>query len=78
VVELTRAAPDEGCVLEPEERPGATAATSTANPAVNPAAPPITHRRVRPMRSSAASRSDWAADRRPGAASRWDWAGERP
>ncbi len=66
----TRAAPDaadEAGVLEPEERPGATAATSTAKPAVMPAVPPITQRRVRLTRSSAASRSDWARE---------DWAGE--
>jgi hypothetical protein len=66
VAEPTRAAPDapdEADALEPEERPGATAATSTAKPAVSPAVPPTTQRRVRLTRSSAASRSDSAGDR---------------
>jgi hypothetical protein len=43
-------------------RPGAIADTSAANPAVRPAAPAITHRRVRTTRTSAASRWSWTTD----------------
>jgi hypothetical protein len=67
VAEPIRTAEEEARALEaaldPEERPGATAATSTAKPAVRPAVPPTTQRRVRLTRSSAASRSDCAGDR---------------
>ena len=45
------------------ERPGATAAISAANPALSAAAPAITQRRVDLMRRSAASRIDTARDR---------------
>jgi hypothetical protein len=45
------------------ERPGATADTSAANPAVNAAAPAIIQRRVSLTRASAASRSSMARDR---------------
>jgi hypothetical protein len=45
------------------ERPGATADTSAANPAVNAAAPAIIQRRVTLTRASAASRSSMARDR---------------
>jgi hypothetical protein len=45
------------------ERPGATADTSEANPAVSTAAPAITQRRVRLTRASAASRIKTARDR---------------
>jgi hypothetical protein len=45
------------------ERPGATADTSAANPAVSTAAPAITQRRVRLTRASAASRIKTARDR---------------
>ena len=44
-------------------RPGATADTSAAKPAVSAAAPAITHRRVSRTRASAASRSSIARDR---------------
>ncbi|MGN6871037.1 MAG: hypothetical protein ACTHMY_21805 [Solirubrobacteraceae bacterium] len=44
-------------------RPGATADTSAANPAVSAAAPAITPRRVDLTRDSAASRSSTARDR---------------
>jgi hypothetical protein len=44
------------------DRPGSTSATSTANPAVSAALPPITHRRVRLTRCNAASRLRWAAE----------------
>jgi len=43
-------------VFAPSDRPGATAETSAANPAVNPAVATISHRRVRPIRARAASR----------------------
>jgi hypothetical protein len=58
VVDPTCAAPDEARTLDPEDRPGETAATSTAKPAVSPAVLPITQRRVRLTRPSAASRSN--------------------
>lgn len=45
------------------DRPGATADTSAANPAVNAAAPAIIQRRVSLTRASAASRSSMARDR---------------
>jgi hypothetical protein len=48
------------------ERPGATADTSAANPAVSPAAARMTQRRVRPIRARAASRASAARDRFPG------------
>lgn len=44
-------------------RPGATADTSAAMPALSAAVPTITQRRVRRTRSSAASRSSAARDR---------------
>lgn len=44
-------------------RPGATAETSAANPAVSAAAPAITQRRVDRTRASAASRSNTARER---------------
>lgn len=50
-------------VFEASERPGATAATSPAKPAVSAAAPAITQRRVRLTRASAASRISAARDR---------------
>jgi hypothetical protein len=49
--------------FEASDRPGATAETSAAKPAVSAAAPAITHRRVRPTRASAASRASTARDR---------------
>jgi hypothetical protein len=45
------------------DRPGATADTSAANPAVNAAAPAIIQRRVNLTLASAASRSSMARDR---------------
>jgi hypothetical protein len=48
--------------LEASERPGATAETSAANPAVSAAAPTTIQRRVRLIRSSAASRASAARD----------------
>lgn len=45
------------------ERPGATADTSAANPAVNAAAPAIIHRRVSLTRASAASLINAARER---------------
>lgn len=48
--------------LEASERPGATAETSAAMPAVSSAEPAITQRRVRLIRSSAASRASAARD----------------
>jgi hypothetical protein len=45
------------------DRPGATADTSAANPAVSTAAPAITQRRVRLTRATAASRISTARDR---------------
>jgi hypothetical protein len=45
------------------DRPGATADTSAANPAVTAAAPTIIQRRVTLTRASAASRSSMARDR---------------
>ena len=50
-------------VFEASERPGATAETRAANPAVSAAAPAITHRRVRRILVSAASRASTARDR---------------
>ena len=54
--------------FDASERPGATAETSAAKPAVSAAVPTITHRRVRPMREIAASRASAARDlsSRPG------------
>ncbi len=43
--------------LAPNERPGVSAETSAASAAVAAAAPTIAHRRTRPIRVSAASRS---------------------
>jgi hypothetical protein len=51
-----------GWDFEASERPGARADTSAAKPAVSPAVAMITHRRVRPTRSSAASRASAARD----------------
>jgi hypothetical protein len=51
--------------LDASERPGATAETSAAKPAVSAAVPTITHRRVRPMREIAASRASAARDLSP-------------
>jgi len=48
--------------FEASDRPGATAETSAAKPAVSAAVPAITHRRVRPMREIAASRASAARD----------------
>ena len=48
--------------LEARVFPGATADTSAAKPAVSAADPAITHRRVRPTRASAASRTSTARD----------------
>ena len=48
--------------FEASDRPGATAETSAANPAVSAAVPAITHRRVRPTRNIAASRASAARD----------------
>jgi hypothetical protein len=48
--------------FDASERPGATAETSAAKPAVSAAVPTITHRRVRPMREIAASRASAARD----------------
>jgi hypothetical protein len=48
---------------EDNVRPGATADTSAAKPAVSAAAPAITHRRVNRTRANAASRSSIARDR---------------
>jgi hypothetical protein len=53
-------APDD--VFEASDRPGATAETSPAMPAVSAAVPAITHRRVRPTRAMAASRASAARD----------------
>jgi hypothetical protein len=49
--------------FEASDRPGATAETSAAKPAVSAAAPAINHRRVRRTRASAASRASTARDR---------------
>jgi hypothetical protein len=51
-----------GLDFEASERPGARAETSAAKPAVSAAVPMITHRRVRPTRSSAASRASAARE----------------
>jgi hypothetical protein len=48
--------------FEASDRPGATAETSAAKPAVSAAAPAITHRRVRTTRRTAASRASAARD----------------
>jgi hypothetical protein len=48
--------------LDAKDRPGATADTSAAKPAVSAAVPAITQRRVRPTRASAASRISAARD----------------
>lgn len=48
--------------FEASDLPGATAETSAANPAVSIAAPAITQRRVRLIRSSAASRASAARE----------------
>jgi hypothetical protein len=57
------------CVFDASECPGATADTSAAIPAVSAAAAPITQRRVRTIRPSAASRASAAFDLRgPGLA----------
>jgi hypothetical protein len=52
-------------LFDPDDnvRPGATADTSAAKPAVSAAAPAITQRRVDLTRASAASRSSTARDR---------------
>ena len=49
--------------FEAGDRPGATAETSAAKPAVSAAVPTITHRRVRLTRARAASRASTARDR---------------
>ncbi len=49
--------------FDDSERPGATADTSAAKPAVSIAAPAIIQRRVNLTRASAASRSNAARDR---------------
>jgi hypothetical protein len=49
--------------FEASDLPGATEATSAANPAVSAAVPTITQRRVRRIRESAASRNSAARDR---------------
>jgi hypothetical protein len=49
--------------FEASDRPGASAATSAAKPAVSAAVPAMTHRRVRLMRTSAALRASTARDR---------------
>lgn len=49
--------------FEASDRPGATAETSAAKPAVSAAVPAITQRRVRRSRRSAASRASTARDR---------------
>src|SRR5207302_239383 len=59
--------PDVACLataarLEASECPGATDATSAANPADSAPAPAITQRRVHDTRRSAASRSSWAGE----------------
>ncbi len=48
--------------FDARDRPGATAETSAAKPAVSAAVAAITHRRVRPMRAIAASRASAARD----------------
>ncbi|HUA05343.1 MAG TPA: hypothetical protein VMB27_15670 [Solirubrobacteraceae bacterium] len=48
--------------FEASDRPGATADTSAAKPAVSAAVAAITHRRVRPIRAIAASRASAARD----------------
>jgi hypothetical protein len=53
-----------GVVLE--DRPCATSATNTANPAVSAALEPITQRRMWPTRRSAWSRRSRASDRSSG------------
>ena len=53
----------EEAVFDLSERPGATAATNPAKPAVIAAAPTITQRRVRLTRASAASRISTARER---------------
>jgi hypothetical protein len=58
---LAAAALPDG-VFEASDRPGATAETSPAMPAVSAAVPAITHRRVRPTRAMAASRASAAGD----------------
>jgi hypothetical protein len=57
-VDATVAADD----FDASDRPGATAETSAAKPAVRAAVPTITQRRVRPTRASAASRASAARD----------------
>jgi hypothetical protein len=54
---------DPAAVFGLSERPGATAATNPAKPAVSAAAPTITQRRVRLTRASAASRISTARER---------------
>ena len=49
-------------VFDASDRPGATAETSAAKPAVSAAVPAITQRRVRPTRTMAASRASAADD----------------
>jgi hypothetical protein len=49
--------------FDASERPGATAETSAAKPAVSAAVPAMTQRRVRPTRARAASRASTARDR---------------
>jgi hypothetical protein len=49
--------------FEASDRPGASAATSAAKPAVSATVPAMTHRRVRLTRASAASRANTARDR---------------
>jgi hypothetical protein len=53
----------EAAFAELNVRPGASAETSAAKPAVRAAAPRITQRRVRPTRARAASRIKTARDR---------------
>jgi len=60
---LDRAVAAGTCDFEASDRPGATADTRPAIPAVSAAAPAITQRRVRPTRASAASRVRAAGDR---------------
>ncbi|HUJ34991.1 MAG TPA: hypothetical protein VLW51_07260 [Solirubrobacteraceae bacterium] len=49
--------------FEASDRPGATAETRAAKPAVSAAAPAMIHRRVRLTRASAASRASTARER---------------
>jgi len=55
-------APAATALFAPNEWPGAIAETSAAMPADSAAAPPMTNRRVRVTRWSAALRSSWATD----------------